>query len=215
MAKKLGNTKVGSSDSGSNKPSKRRKHARLRSSASPDSRVKNQQVTLPTQKNSRRRKKPGARKSARERATKQRSLALLSDFRRGRGTFKELLREHHLARQTAYKYLGRDLRRGSRGERVRPSKADSRVREILFPLPSGDVLRRVRGSKAATQLSEFFTDRGKLLGRKLSAEKFEAKWRGVRIAGQEVFADAATIFLRADFGDLKIDDLYGSVGGEE
>ena len=215
MAKRLRNNKSDSSASSSNKQSKRRTYARLRNSGSPDSRVKNQQVTLPTQKNSRHPKKPGARKCARETAAKQRSFALLSDFRRGRGTFEELLREHHLARQTAYKYLGRGLRRGGRGQRVRPSRADSRVREILFPLPSGDVLRRIRGSKAATQLSEFFTDRGKLLGRKLSAEKFEAKWRGVRIAGKEVFADAATIFLRADFGDLKIDDLYGSVGGEE
>jgi hypothetical protein len=151
----------------------------------------------------------------REKDARKRSLALLSDFRRGRGTFEQLLREHHLARQTAYKNLGRDLRRGGRGRRVRPSKADSRVREILFPLPFGDVLRRIRGSRAATQLSEFFTDRGKLLGNKLSAQDFEAKWRGVRIAGQEVFADAATIFLRATFGDLKIDDLYGSVGGAE
>jgi len=49
----------------------------------------------------------------------------------------------------------------------------------------------------------------------MSAEEFEAKWRGVRIAGQEVFADAATIFLRADAGDLKIESLYASVGGAE
>jgi hypothetical protein len=49
----------------------------------------------------------------------------------------------------------------------------------------------------------------------MSAEKFEAKWRGVLIAGQEVFADAPTIFLRQDAGDLKVDDLYGSVGGAE
>jgi hypothetical protein len=151
----------------------------------------------------------------REKDARKRSLALLSDFRRHRGTFEELLREHHLDRRTARKHLGRDLRGGGRGQRVRPSKADSRVRELLFPSPSGDVPAKIRGSKAATKLSEFFTDRGKLLGNKLSSEEFEAKWRGVRIAGQEVLADAATIFLRADFGDLKIDDLYGSVGGAE
>jgi hypothetical protein len=151
----------------------------------------------------------------REKDARKRSLALLSDLRRDRGTFEALLREHHLDRRTARKHLGRDLRGGGRGQRVRPSKADNRVRELLFPLPSGDVVRRIRGSKAATQLSEFFIDRGKLLGKKLSADAFEAKWRGVLIAGQQVFADAATIFLRADFGDLKINDLYGSVGGAE
>ncbi len=157
----------------------------------------------------------GSSLTRREKDARRRSLALLSDFRRRRGTFEELLREHHLDRRTARKHLGRDLRGGGRGRRVRPSKADSRVRELLFPSPAGDVPAKIRGSKAATKLSEFFTDRGKLLGDKLSAETFEAKWRGVRIAGQEVFADAATIFLRADFGDLKIDDLYGNVGGAE
>jgi len=155
------------------------------------------------------------RPTARGNATYQRALALLSDLRRGEGPYSELLREHHLAAQTARKHLGRDLRGGGRGQRVRPSKADSRVRELLFPSSSGDVPVRIRGSKAATNLSEFFHDRDKLLRNTLSADKFEAKWRGVRIAGQEVFADAASIFLRADAGDLKVENLYASVGGAE
>ena len=74
---------------------------------------------------------------------------------------------------------------------------------------------RVRGSQAATKLSEFFRDRDKLLRGKVSPEKFEAKWRGVRIAGQEVFADVAAIFLRANADDLKVETLYASVGGAE
>jgi hypothetical protein len=89
------------------------------------------------------------------------------------------------------------------------------MRELMFPLSSGDVPARIRGSKAATKLSEFFRDRDKLLRVKLSADDFEAKWRGVRIAGQEVFADAASIFLRADAGDLKVENLYASTGGAE
>jgi hypothetical protein len=39
-------------------------------------------------------------------------------------------------------------------------------------------------------LSDYYNDREKLLRGKLSAAKFEAKWRGMRIAGKEVFADA-------------------------
>ena len=220
MAKKFRNPKSGSSSSSSNK--QRRTYAQVRSSARSNNRVENQQVSLSTQNSSTRRKNASNRSlqmrttmRAREKATLQRSLALLSDFRRGKGTFEELLREHHLARRTAYKYLGRDLRRGGRGQRVRPSKADSRVRPLFFPAPSGDSPARIRGSHAASKLSEFFTDREKLLGNKMSAEEFEAKWRGVRIAGQEVFADAATIFLRADAGDLKIESLYATVGGAE
>jgi hypothetical protein len=90
-----------------------------------------------------------------------------------------------------------------------------RIRELLFPSSSGDVPVRIRGSKAATKLSEFFRDRDKLLRDNLSADDFEAKWRGVHIAGQEVFADAASIFLRADAGDLKVENLYASAGGAE
>ncbi len=107
------------------------------------------------------------------------------------------------------------MRGGGRGQRVRPSKADSRVRLMMFPSPSGDVPAKIRGSKAATKLSEFFHDRDKLLGNKIGTHDFEAKWRGVHIAGREVFADAATIFLREEFDDLRIDDLYGNVGGAE
>ncbi len=65
------------------------------------------------------------------------------------------------------------------------------------------------------KLSEFFADRDKLLRGKVRADKFEAKWRGVHIAGQEVFADTDAIFLRANAGDLKVENLYASVGGVE
>jgi hypothetical protein len=89
------------------------------------------------------------------------------------------------------------------------------MRELLFPTPSGDVPVRIRGSRAATKLSEFFRDRDWLLRGKMPADKFEAKWLGVRIAGQELFADSATIFLRAEAGDLKVENLYASAGGAE
>src|SRR5438876_7213698 len=156
-----------------------------------------------------------SRLTARERASRERSLALLSDLRRGEGSYSELLRKHHLDTRTAHKYLGRDLRGGTGGQRVRPSKADSRVRPLLFPYSSGDILTRIRGSHTASRRTDFFHDRDKLLRGKLSADNFEAKWRGVRIAGQELFTDTATIFIRADAGDLKVENLYASAGGAE
>src|SRR5437667_7269177 len=153
--------------------------------------------------------------TAREKATRERSLALLSDLRGGKGPYTELLRKHHLDTRTAHKYLGQDLLGGTGGKRVRPSKADRRVRKLLFPMSSGDLPILTRSSQDATKLSEFFHDRDKLLRGKLSADNFEAKWRGVRIAGQELFTDTATIFLRADAGDLKVENLYASAGGAE
>jgi hypothetical protein len=64
-------------------------------------------------------------------------------------------------------------------------------------------------------LSDYYNDREKLLRGKLSAAKFEAKWRGMRIAGKEVFADAGTILEMADADVLKMENLYASVGGEQ
>ena len=150
--------------------------------------------------------------TARARATRERALNLLSDLRRGEGSYSELLRRHDLDTRTAHKYLGRNLLGGTGGERVRASKADRLVRELLFPMPSGDVPVRIRSSRDAAKLSDFFRDRDKLLRNKLSADDFEAKWRGVPVAGQELFADASAILHMADADELKVENLYASTG---
>ena len=91
--------------------------------------------------------KRSMRPTARDKATYHRALALLSDLRRGVGSYSELLRKHGLRGRTARKYLGRDLLGGTRGKPVRASKADRRVRELMFPKPFGDVLVRTRSSR--------------------------------------------------------------------
>jgi hypothetical protein len=98
---------------------------------------------------------------------------------------------------------------------VRATKADRRVRDLRFPQSSGDVRIRTRSSRDATALSEYYNDRDKLLRGKVSAEAFEAKWRGARIAGKEVFADATAILERANADDLKMENLYASVESPE
>src|SRR5436309_9127477 len=193
MARKLRNNKSGSRDSSSKKRSTGRTHARLRNSARSKNRGKNQQRSLSTQNSSSRSKIardrslqiPAMMRRARENSSRERSLALLSDLRRGEGSYSELLRKHHLDTRTAHKYLRRDLRGGTGGQRVRPSKADSRVRPLLFPDSSGDILARIRGSHTASKLAEFLHDRDKLLSGKLSADNLDAEGLGVRVAGQE------------------------------
>ena len=96
---------------------------------------------------------------------------------------------------------------------MRASKADRRVRDLMFPMSFGDVPIRTRSSRDATRLSEFFHDRDKLLHDKMSARDFEARWRGVRVAGRELFADASAILDMADAGELKVETLYASTGG--
>ena len=154
-----------------------------------------------------------SRLTARQKAARERALTLLSDLRRGESSYSELLRKHHLDTRTARRYLGRDLIGGTNGKRVRPSKSDRRIRELMLPTLVGDVPVLIRSSKDATKLSEFFQDRDKLLRGKLTSADFEAKWRGVRVAGKELFADATAILHMANAGELKVENLYASTGG--
>jgi hypothetical protein len=153
--------------------------------------------------------------TARERAPYDRTTNLVTDLRGGKGRYYKLLRKHHLDTRTAHKYGGRDLLGGTRGKPVRASKADRRVRDLKFPMPSGDVPIRTRSSRDATKLSEYYNDRDKLLRGKVSAEAFEAKWRGVRVARRELFANTDRILQMAEADVLKIEDLYASVGSAE
>ena len=79
----------------------------------------------------------------------------------------------------------------------------------------GDVPNLVRGSSAATKLSNYYNDREKLLGNKMSTEEFEAKWSGVRIDGREVFADGPEVLQMANADIFQIENLYASVGSAE
>jgi hypothetical protein len=151
----------------------------------------------------------------RQKATYDRTTNLITDLRRAEGSYPELLKKYHLASRTARKYGDRDLLGGTRGKPVRASKADRRVRNLVFPTPTGDAAIRTRSSRDATMLSDYYNEREKLLRGKLSVAKFETKWRGVRIAGKEMFADAGTILEMADADVLKMETLYASVGGEQ
>jgi hypothetical protein len=79
----------------------------------------------------------------------------------------------------------------------------------------GDMPTLVRGSSAATKLSNYYNDRAELLRNKISAEEFEAKWNGVRIDGREVFADATEVLRMANADIFQIENLYASVGSAE
>lgn len=88
------------------------------------------------------------------------------------------------------------------------------MRNIKFPKPFGDLTFRTRSSRDATMLSDYYNDRDKLLGGKLAVAKFEAKWRGVRIAGEEVLTDVRTIFEMEEADVLRMESLYASVESE-
>jgi hypothetical protein len=151
--------------------------------------------------------------TARQKAAYDRTTNLITDLRRGEGSYTELLLKHHLGSRTSRKYGGRDLL-GGRGERVRASKTDRRARALLFPMSFGDVPILTRSSRDATKISNYFQDRDRLLRGKLKAIDFETKWRGVNVTGREVFADTTAILRMADADVLKVETLYASVGAE-
>jgi hypothetical protein len=72
-----------------------------------------------------------------EKAEHGRSVDLLYDLRHGEGPYTKLLRKHHLSTRKAHRYLGDNLVGGTRGKRVRGSKTDRLVRELMFPRAYG------------------------------------------------------------------------------
>jgi len=152
--------------------------------------------------------------TASEKAEYGRAVDLLYDLRHGEGAYTKLLRKHRLSARKTYRYLGSNLLGGTPGKRVRASKTDRLVRQLLFPRDVGDVPELVRGLPAASRLSKYFQDRAELLGGDMSIEDFEFKWRNVRIDGREVFADANAILRMGDADILNLESLYSSVGTE-
>ena len=150
--------------------------------------------------------------NATEKAQYARAVELLYDLRHSGGTYTQLLRRHRLSTWNAHKYLRANLLSGKRGMRVQASKTDMLVRQLMFPTREGDVPVSVRGLPAATRLSNFFMDRAKLLGGDLSISEFEAKWRGARIDGREVFADGDAILTMADADIFDLEHLYSKIG---
>lgn len=72
-----------------------------------------------------------------EKAEHGRSIDLLRDLRHGEAAYTKLLRKHRLSTRKAHRYLGPNLLGGTRGKRVRASKTDRLVRELMFPTPFG------------------------------------------------------------------------------
>ena len=81
-------------------------------------------------------------------------------------------------------------------------------RNLLVTYPFVPVVRETRRSSLNSSTTATIFLHGKL-----NVDDFEAKWRGVRVAGQELFADAAEIFRMADADVLKLENLYASTGG--
>lgn len=152
-------------------------------------------------------------RNQREADARERALAALARMRREGRSLQAAAKAEDTSPATVKRYVGSALRQEPGGH-YRPTPRDRIVRKLRFPMASGDVPVRIRSSQDATKLSEFRNDRAKLLRGKLSTNNFEAKWRGKRVAGRELFADAAEILRMADADVLPVENLYASTTGE-
>jgi hypothetical protein len=147
-------------------------------------------------------------------AAKDRALEALGKMRREGWSFRKATQWAHVDRRTARKFLGPALLgpRGNGGQ-LRAAKGDNITRNLLFAGADGSLnYKPVRGSKAATELSNYFKElKDALRTRKLI--EFEARWKGLKIGGREVLADAAKIQQLAEAGLLKFETLYKQARG--
>jgi hypothetical protein len=152
-------------------------------------------------------------RNQRETEARERALAALARMRREGRSLRAAATAEGTSPGTVKRYVGSALRQEPGGH-YRPTPRDRIVRELLFPMASGDLPVRTRSSQDATMLSEFFHDRDKLLRGELSSNSFEEKWRGKRVAGRELFADAAEILRMGEADVLPLESLYASTTGE-
>jgi hypothetical protein len=152
--------------------------------------------------------------SRRQLAAKDRSLEALGKMRREGWSFRKAADWAGVDRRTARKYLGSALLKPERkGRELRAAKGDRITRILRFAGADGTFdYKQVRGSKAASELSNYFKElRAALRDRKLT--ELEARWKGHKISGREVLADAAKIQQLADAGLLKFETLYKQARG--
>lgn len=124
-------------------------------------------------------------------------------------SFRQATDWAHVDRRTARKYLGSALLKPAhKGGELHAAKGDRITRNLLFAGVDGALhYKPVRGSKAASELSVYFSElRAALRNHKLT--EFEAHWKGAKIGGRKVLADAAKIQELADAGLLKFETLY-------
>ncbi len=147
-------------------------------------------------------------------AAKDRSLQALGKMKHEKWSLNKATKWARVDKRTARKYLGSALLEPEhKGGQLRAAKGDKITRILLFAGADGSLgYKPIIGSKAASELSDYFKElKAALHDRKLT--EFEARWKGAKISGKEVLADAAKIQELADAGLLKFETLYKQARG--
>ena len=124
-------------------------------------------------------------------------------------SFRDATDWAHVDRRTARKYLGSALLEPERkGGQLRVAKGDRITRTLKFANADGTITYHpIRGNKAASELHDYWIEvKNAVRNRKLT--EFEARWKGHKIGGRSVLADATKIQELADAGLLSFESLY-------
>lgn len=192
----------------------RERRKATQSKVASDARSKSKSVNVSTSHSGRATKPrsiPIAQLSERSFSARDNALHVWRDMQRGL-SLSRAARNNSVKVETARKYLGAALRQDRPGGRIYATKSHRLVSYLQIPVPGPDghpILKKVVGSKEASEWGRFKRDVNKLLAGKRNAL---AEWHGKSIGGVKLVTASSTLKSWADKGQLPY-ALYRSLSG--
>jgi hypothetical protein len=147
----------------------------------------------------------------REKQARNRALHALNLIRRKGYALADAVREADTSARTFHKYLGSEVLPSKRGQRLRVTKEDRRIREMPITTALGDVAMKIHGSENASVNAAH--RRAMLHYLRKGDDSLLVPFRGKSIDGVELLTDPELISALAEQGAIKPEQFYASVGG--
>lgn len=158
------------------------------------------------------RKRKAQPRNERERQTRDRTLHALNLVRRKGYALEDALREAGSSARSFHKYVGSEVLPSKPGQRLRVTKEDRRIREMLMATALGDVAKKIHGSKDASLNAAH--RRAMLHYLRKGDDSLLKALDGKSIDGVKLPTDPELISALAEQGAIKPEQFYASVGGE-
>ncbi len=153
-------------------------------------------------------KRAAQRESARASEARNRALSALSAMRRG-DSLSRAARDNGVTQRTIKRYVGSALVQDRPGGRIRATKSDRLTRYLQIPGEGAPREITVRGSRAASQITNYKAAINRLLR---GDAKAMIPWHGKKVAGIELITDPKILVEQARKEILPY-SLYRSLAG--
>jgi len=139
----------------------------------------------------------------------------LATMRREKISLAEACRLEHIKPVTLKHYAGSAIRQDKPGGRYRATAGDGFRRELQVPTALGPARVKVRGSKAARELSKYANAVSRYLRKGDTSHLKPFVGKKVRVGKQrvELITDPSTLSALAEADALTLDQLYASASG--